>query len=379
MKKYLLLLLAAVLLFAGCNPNDKTDNNCDNQQNEQPGKTEPIVIPASQNISPTFDANGGTATVSFTTTSDWIATVTNTRADAWCTVFPTNGSKGSNSITIKVAASDIPDDRAAVVQIVSGTAAKNINVTQKQKDAITVTTNRFEVGKEGGLVEIEAKANVKISYSIEDKAKDWISYVGTRAMSTSILSFKVEANTTSEKREATIILSNGALSEKVTVYQEAGSESPSIVISRNEYTVGAAGETVKVEISSNVDVEMVLPGVDWIKENQTKAMSTHTYYLVVSPNEGYESRSADIIFRNRDNNLEEKVTVNQLQKDAIVLAKRLYDIDNSGGDIQIEVAHNVEYNMSISVDWITKVGTKAMETDRLNFNVAPNSSNDRRE
>ena len=172
MKKYLLLLLAAVLLFAGCNPNDNTDNNGDNQQNEQPGKTEPIVIPASQNISPTFDANGGTATVSFTTTSDWIATVTNTRADAWCTVFPTNGSKGSNSITIKVAASDIPDDRAAVVQIVSGTAAKNINVTQKQKDAITVTTNRFEVGKEGGLVEIEAKANVKISYSIEDKAKD---------------------------------------------------------------------------------------------------------------------------------------------------------------------------------------------------------------
>ena len=80
MKKYLLLLLAAVLLFAACNPNDNTDNNGDNQQNEQPGKTEPIVIPASQNLSPTFDANGGTATVSFTTTSDWIATVTNTRA-----------------------------------------------------------------------------------------------------------------------------------------------------------------------------------------------------------------------------------------------------------------------------------------------------------
>ena len=375
MKRILLPLLMGLFIFWACGGGDVTPENP--EPTPQPEQKEPLVIPSTENLSPTFDVAGGSSTVSFTANADWVATVTNTRADAWCTVSPSSGTKGNNTITIKVASNDTPDSRSAVVQLVSGTAARNINVTQKQKDALTLTTDRFEISKEGGLVEIEVKANVQVSYSIDDKSKDWVSYVGTRALKSSIMTFKVLENGTSEKRESTITLSSGSLKETVTIYQSAG-EKPSIVISKNEYNISSEGETIQVEVSSNVDVEVVMPGVEWITENTTRAMSTHTYYYTVSSNEGYDSRSAEIIFRNKANNLEEKVTVNQAQKDAIIIAGSEYYFGYERGFLDLEVAANVDYNVTIDCDWIRQITTRGLSTTTLKFDIDENTGTELR-
>lgn len=379
MKKYWQLLtaiLCSFIIMSGCTPNE--ENGTGNGDEPGTGEAIPIVISPSADLQPTFDVDGGSAVIPFTANADWVAKVISTRADGWCTVQPGNGAKGYNSITIKVASNETYDNRYAVVQLASGTFFQNIEVSQKQKDALILTKNRFEVPKSGDLVEIEVKANVQIQYSIEEAGKDWISYVGARALAKSILTFKVAPNETSEKREATIIFTDGNLSESVTIYQE-GKDAPSIVISKSEYNVGSAGETIKVEVSSNVDVETVMPGVDWVLENTTRSMSTHTYYYTILPNDGYESRSAEIIYRNRTDGVEERVVINQAQKDAIVLANRLYEVSNSGGNIEMDVAHNVDYNISINVDWITEVETKAMATDHMTFNVVANTGYDNRE
>ena len=92
-----------------------------------------------------------------------------------------------------------------------------------------------------------------------------------------------------------------------------------------EYTVSSAGETIAVEVKSNVDVAVEIPdNVDWIKESTTRATSTNTYYFDILLNEEYEQRSAEIMFINKDNNLAESVKVTQTQKDAIVMAKSEY-------------------------------------------------------
>ena len=162
------------------------------------------------------------------------------------------------------------------------------------------------------------------------------------------------------------------------VYQ-AGT-GPSIVISQNEYTVSSDGETIAVEVSSNVDVAVEIPeDVDWIAENTTRATSTNTYYFDITKNEDYDQRSAEIRFTNKENNLSEEVKVTQTQKDAIVVANDTYTVDGAGGTIEIAVGHNVDFDVVISADWITLQTTRAYETETLVFAIAENPSEESRE
>jgi flagellar motor protein MotB len=187
----------------------------------------------------------------------------NTRADAWCSINPTSGEAGDAKITVTTKANDTPDDRTASIIIKAGTASKTIAVSQKQKNALTVTASKFEIGAEGGEVAIEVKANIDFEYAIEESAKEWITYQTTRAMKTSTLVFKVAKNDDLEKREGKIAIKSDEFNEVITIYQ-AGAE-PTIVISKNEYIVSSDSETIAVDVTSNVDVAVEIPSdVDWI-------------------------------------------------------------------------------------------------------------------
>ena len=352
------------------------------ENNETELKPTPPTPPESEIILTTtisdFNTEGGTNEISFTTTEAWSASVVNTRADGWLSINPTSGAAGNAKINVTTKPNDTPDDRSASIIIKAGTTSKTINVSQKQKDALTVTASKFEVGAEGGEVKIEVKANINFEYAIEESAKDWVTQANTRALKTSTLTFKVAANEETQKREAKITIKSGEFNETVTIYQ-AGS-TPSIVISKNEYVVSADGEVINVEVTSNVDVKVEMPtGVDWISENKTRATSTNTYSFDVAPSQEYEQRSAEIRFTNKENGLSEVVKVVQVQKDAIVIAKNSYTVNNKGDQIEIEVGHNVDFNVEISSDWITQTNTRAFTTDKLLFNIAENKTNDNRE
>ena len=126
-----------------------------------------------------------------------------------------------------------------------------------------MTASKSEVKAEGGEVTVEVKANIDFSYEIDKEASSWVKYESTRALKTSTLLFKVDANDDIEKREAEIQIKSGEFNETVTIYQE-GAE-PAIILSQNEYSVPAAGQTIAVEVKSNVDVEFVIPNdAEWI-------------------------------------------------------------------------------------------------------------------
>lgn len=325
-----------------------------------------------------FTTDGGSNTITFTSSDPWTANVVNTRADNWCTISPTSGGAGSAKITVTTTANDTPDDRSASIIIKSGSTQKTIKVSQKQKDALTVTASTFEVAAEGGEVKIEVKANINFEYTIEEAAKDWVTLATTRALKTSTLVFKVAENDNTKKREAKITIKSGEFCETVTIYQ-AGTE-PTIVISKNEYVVSAEGAIINVEVKSNVDVSVELPtDADWITENRTRTTSTNTYSFDIAASQEYNQRSAEIRFTNKENNLSEVVKVIQAQKDAIVIAKDSYTVENKGGQIEIEIGHNVEFDVSIDVDWINKANTRVFTTETLLFNVDENKTNDNRE
>ncbi len=155
---------------------------------------------------------------------------------------------------------------------------------------------------------------------------------------------------------------------------------PSIILTQNEYTVSDEGETIAVEVKSGVDVGVeILDNVQWVSRVSSRAMSAMTYYFKVEQNDTHENREARIKFFNRENNLEEIVTINQMQKDAIVLAQSSYSVGSEGGKIDIEVGHNVDFDIQITGDWISNASTRAFETETLTFNIAANTAETSRE
>ena len=156
-----------------------------------------------------------------------------------------------------------------------------------------------------------------------------------------------------------------------------------MVISQNEYVVSSDGDTIAVEVKSNVDVTVELPtNVDWIAENTTRAFSTNTYYFNIAPSEEYDQRSAEIKFTNKETGIYEYVTITQMQRDAIVLAKSEYEFGVDGGALDFELQTNVDLTVTISdtaKSWITQVETRGLETKTLHFDIAACASDEDRE
>ena len=375
--KKLLYSLFAILAMAACSGGGGTNNGGgNNNQGGGNAPTAPTITLSKSSVS--FGESAAEEKISVSASVDWTAEIVNDRADNWLGVSPQSGAAGDNSITITATDNNTPDERTAAIRIKAGSAQKTINVSQKQKDALTVTSSKFEVAAEGGEVVIEVKANIDFDYAIDESAKEWISYEGTRAIKTSTLVFKVSPNDSDEKREGKITIKSGEFNEVVTIYQ--ASKEPTIVISQNEYVVSSNGETISIDVSSNVDVSVEISSdVDWITENTTRATSTNTYHFDISPNEDYEQRSAEIMFTNKENNLSEVVKVTQTQKNALVVAKDSYTVDSEGDQIEIEVGHNIDFDVEISADWITKADTRAFVTDKLTFVIAENTGAENRE
>ena len=334
MKRFFYTLFA-ILAFVACSESD-VDNGGNNGGGQTPPKQPEITL---STAAADFSTDGGSNVITFTSSEAWTAQVVNSRADEWCSIEPTSGPAGSAKITVTTTANDTPDDRTASIIIKAGTASKTINVSQKQKDALTVTSSKFEVSAEGGEVSIEVKANIDFEYAIEESATNWVEYKATRALKTSNLVFEVKENDDTDKREAKITITSGEFSEVVTIYQE-GAE-PSIILTENEFAVSSSETTVAVEVMSNVDVTVEIPNdVDWITENNTRAFSTNTYYFDIAQNDNYDSRTAEIKFTNKDNGIFETVSITQSQKDAIVASKGSYSFGKKGGDLFFKIQTN---------------------------------------
>lgn len=372
MKQNLFVLPVLGLLLMLC-------QGCSEDKEENPPAPEsPSITVESEEDIPVFDTAGGTLALTFTTTSDWTASVDGA-ASGWLSVSPASGEAGTHTLSLVTTANDSYDERNASVTITSGSVKKTLTVTQKQKDALILTSNKVELEAEGGDFSIELQANVEVTYEIESGAQTWLTPVArSRGLTSSFLAFHAEANEEAEARQAVIKLAGGnGLTEEVTVYQIG--TGPALVLSQSEYIVSSAGETIQVELRSNTAYEIEMPGVDWLRKNSSRSLSTYTHYFIVDPNETYDARSAVIRFIDRENGIEQAVTVTQMQRDAIVVAQNVYQIGVEGGALDFAVQANVDFTVSTNADWITQVEARGLTERMLCFEVTPNEGEEMRE
>ena len=371
MKKLVYLLLPIWILSCWC---------CSSGSDEPVVKPDPAPIPQEKievtTSEPVIEEKGGKATVGFTATAAW--TITVSRSTSWCTVTPTSGTAGTHELTITTTPNDTYDERNATITINAGQNSKSFTVRQKQKDALTATPAKNEFTAEGGELVIEVKANISFETIIDEACKEWITTSESRALKTSTLKFNIAPNEDLEKREGKITVKSGEFNEEIKVYQEGGK--PVVVLTQDEYTVSSEGGDIQVELMSNVDYTVQMPDVDWFAISESRAMSSHTHHFVVSPNEEYDLRTAEIIFANTELALSDTVRITQVQKNALIVAKNKYTVEGNGGTLEFTVNTNVDFEVSTNVDWIKQnVSSRGLVEKPLSFTIEGNVTYEARE
>lgn len=372
MKKQLCIvpfLCMFLLLWQGCAGEDTSTS-----------PNSPSITIEADNKLPTFNTTGGTETLTLTATSSWTITVDNSASD-WVSVSPSSGEAGTYTLQIKVQENQSYDERNASITINYGEDKRILTITQKQKDALILTSNKVELSDQEQNFSIELQSNVTVTYDIDSESQSWITPLSkSRGLTSSTLDFHVGPNESTTSRQGIITLHGGNdLSEEIVVYQDGNH--PTLVLTQSEYIVGSYGETIKVELRSNTQYELEMPNVDWVKEDASRSLSTYTHYFTIAPNDSYDNRYAEIRFIDRENNLTQTVSITQLQQDALILAKDSYEIGANGGPLDFAIYTNVDFNVLITEDWITQVEDRSRGLNKkyLYFDIAPNNEDIARE
>ncbi|MBE6242623.1 MAG: hypothetical protein E7114_04285 [Bacteroidales bacterium] len=234
-----------------------------------------------------FVTEGGVAEVKFTATSDWNVQQYNTNHYSWASITPTSGGPGENTVYVTVLKNETNDHRDFSFLIKTGADSKEIKVSQKQKDALTVTDNKFEFDAFGGQFEIEVIANIDYEYEISENATDWITPVATKGLESTKVIFNVAMNKNiTDDRQATVKIKSGNFEEVITVDQTKFV--PEWSYSATEAWIGKDGGNCEFTFEANQEFEVIAPAVDWV----TMTESNGTYHFEMKASTEYDTRVA---------------------------------------------------------------------------------------
>ena len=354
MMKRMIFILMSVLMAAGCNLTGVF----------QP-ETPMLELSENEFILP---SGSGEVSVDMTYVGEY-EVVIDVDGDPWIHEVATKATEGV--LTFRVDANEGYDDRHAMIEVsVSPELKRFIRVTQKQKDALMLSKERYEIAKEGGEFSVEVMANVEVGLSVDEEASSWLTCVQSKGLSSETFHFKVLPNDGRSTRSGKIVFTGGDLREEVTVYQIGV---PVLVLSDDFVNLTDKDESFSIDVTANVPYEVVMPEADWITHvPSVKSMVTGTVEFAVKPNETYDAREAVIVIRGTDSELTESVKVVQSQKDAIIAGKSIIEVGVESGTFVLTVGSNVDYEVSVDSDWLRQVQTKAFVEEDLEFSFDAN-------
>ena len=368
MKRSILFLLSICVLLFSCSDGDDPVKEVEKPPIEN---KDPFITLKNSNID--FTNKGGSESITIESNVTWTAK----SSASWCTVSPTSGSSSTTSITLSAPANEDYDTRSCTVTIESGNITKTITVNQGENLGLLITQDRYELGNEESTIAVEVKANVDFEVEIND---EWITQVETRGLTTSELEFKIAKNDTYGNREGSITIKQkgGNMSSTITIFQ---SQEDAIILSEKEFDLSSAAQSIDVEIKTNIDYEIIIPeeAKDWVTHSKTRALRTETVVLDIAQNKDYDDRTAKIIVKDKKTNLQETVTIKQAANLGLIVSEDKYELTSFGGTIDVEVKANVEFGVDVSVDWITQVDTRGLNSSKLSFDIEKNNSYDDRD
>lgn len=360
LNRWSILFAALIISLFSCS---KNETNPDKDPPVVEIKVPDVTLP---------EISDGSTTANFTTSVPWTLEVSDTRSSPdWLTVSPTSGEAGDVTLTITTTeTNENYDDRNAYMKIKAGSVTEIITVTQKKKEALLLSKDRYEISPEGGHFSVEVKSNVSYQVTIDENCKDWLSKaVESRGLQTSNVHFSVSSGSFDENRQGTIIFNSENLKDTVYVYQ---ARKDGLILTQRTKNIDASAQSFDVELRSNIEYEVIMKEGDWLHRVETRAMRVDRVSFSADENTGYDNRTLNVIFKNKNSTLADTLTVTQAQKNALILSEKRYTVGPEGSIINVELKSNTDYNviMPENAGWITELKTKGLETHNHKFNIA---------
>lgn len=200
----------------------------------------------------------------------------------------------------------------------------------------------------------------------------------------------VTANDTYDPRTAVITIAdkNDATKRSFSVSQKRNT---GLFIGETDFQVPMEGGSVTVNLESNVNYEVVIPGdCDWLSlasdEAKSRGLEESSFTLLVNANKSYYNRSAIVKVVNTDEGLSGSVSVSQSFDTVFKVDSTDFEIPMDGGTFMVNVESNVSYEVKLpeGCDWITPSIKKKdpdfkTEATEIVFTVKENTGYDARD
>ena len=200
----------------------------------------------------------------------------------------------------------------------------------------------------------------------------------------------VTANDTYDPRTAVITIAdkNDATKRSFSVFQKRNT---GLFIGETDFQVPMEGGSVTVNLESNVNYEVVIPGdCDWLSlatdDAKSRGLEESSFTLLVNANKSYYNRSAIVKVVNTDEGLSGSVSVSQSFDTVFTVDSTDFEIPMDGGTFTVNVESNVSYEVKLpeGCDWITPSIKKKdpdfkTEATEIVFTVKENTGYDARD
>lgn len=155
-------------------------------------------------------------------------------------------------------------------------------------------------------------------------------------------------------------------------------ELPTLSLDQTELHFSQAGEWKTVNVTSNTDWVAAAFG-DGFTVSPASGSKNGTLTITAAPATSPEARTGSISVR-AGASLAKTVDLTQSAKSVITVTSGPAEFGPEGGQLEVKVEYNVDYNVELEAGatWLTRVETKAMNTQTLVFDVAPNDTYDDR-
>ena len=368
--KRLLYLTLCLSLLAGCGK----DAGSDPIEEEPTEPVSPKDVKLELSLKDlVFEVDGGKKTFTISCNSEWVI---ENNSD-WCRTDLSSGT-GNLVVTVITESYDGMEDRNTNLTVKAGDKTQVLGVTQKYRDAIVLSKDKFEVPQEGGTISVEVKSNVSYEVTIPEEFQSWIAQApDSRSVTTKSYDFTISATDSTDVRAGFIVFSGNSLSDTVWVYQ---AQRDRLLLSQSSFRLSSDGGRFSVELKTNVDYDVVIvDSVSWVSRVETRALRTDRLYFSVQRNESRDDRSTYVRIKDRNSSLSDVLSIRQLGW-GLVVSERELVASVDGDSIAVRVKSGIDCAVTIPAgfqSWIVPLGEVASQT--YGFTVLANEGSEIRE
>ena len=250
---------------------------------------------------------------------------------------------------------------------------EDIPSQEQEKDVLTISIKEYSVKPEGE--DMVVSFNTNKDWTVTSNVAWCVLSVSNGQKGAQSLNIKVLANEEMKDRTAVVTIKAGTATGTVTIVQKA--PETMLELAQKDFNVTHKGDNLKISFKTDASWT-VSSDQDWCVLSDTEGDEGENEITVtVNCNETDEDRIAKVTIK--AGSATSTITIVQGKNLYINTDSETYKVSFIGGIIEVEVKHNVEYEILIDASWITKTDSEqGEEKEILMFEAESNQGADER-